>query len=81
MVRTTFSGREVVKVLTSFGYVPVHRRGSHIRLRYENEDTGEVRLVDVPQHDEIKIGTIRSIADQCGAEDFEAWCHWVDSHS
>jgi len=78
MVRTTFSGWEIIKVLQSFGYQPVRQRGSHVRLRYENEDTGEVRLVDVPRHDEVRIGTLRSIADQCGAEDFEAFCRWID---
>ena len=81
MVRTTFSGREIVSVLTGFGYQPVSRSGSHVRLRYENPDTGEVRLVDVPMHDEVKIGTVCSIADQCGAESFEAWCRWIDDHS
>lgn len=80
MVKTTFSGREVVAVLSSFGYTPVSRAGSHVRLRYENTDTGEVRLVDVPQHTEIKIGTLRSIADQCGADDFYEWCRWIDEH-
>ena len=35
----------------------------------EDPDTGEVRLVDVPQHDGVAIGTLRSIADQCGAVD------------
>lgn len=79
-MRTVFSGREIISVLTDFGYVPVHREGSHVRLRYENSDTGEVRLVDVPMHDEIAIGTVRSIADQCGADDFEAWCEWIDDH-
>lgn len=63
MVRTTFSGREVISVLTDFGFVPVSRTGSHVRLRYENTDTGEVRNVDVPIHAELKIGTVRSIAD------------------
>ena len=81
MVRKTFSGRELVKVLRSFGYVLVSREGSHVRLRYEHAETGEVRNVDVPQHDEIAIGTLRSIADQCGADDFEAWCEWVDNHA
>lgn len=81
MVRTTFSGREVISVLTDFGYVPVSRTGSHVRLRYENPDTGEVHLVDVPMHDELKIGTVRSIADQCGADDFYEWCRWVDDHA
>lgn len=78
MVRTTFSGREVISALTNFRYAPVHREGSHVRLRYENPDTGEVRLVDVPMHDEIRIGTLRSIADQCKADDFERWCRWID---
>lgn len=81
MVRTTFSGREVISVLTDFGYVPVSRTGSHVRLWYENDDTDEVRLVDVPMHDELRIGTVRSIADQCGADDFREWCRWVDSHA
>ncbi|MDX1746352.1 MAG: type II toxin-antitoxin system HicA family toxin [Halobacteriales archaeon] len=81
MVRTTFSGREIVTVLADFGYVPVSRSGSHVRLRYENPGTGEVRNVDVPFHDEVRIGTLHSIADQCGAEDFHAWCEWIDEHS
>lgn len=81
MVRTTFSGREIISVLRSFGYVPVSRSGSHVRLRYENAGTGEVRNVDVPVHDEVKIGTLRSIADQCGADDFREWCRWIDEHA
>jgi predicted RNA binding protein YcfA (HicA-like mRNA interferase family) len=81
MVRQTFSGREIISVLESFGYVPVSRRGSHVRMRYENPDTGEVRNVDVPMHDEIKIGTLHSIADQAGADDFRAFCAWLDEHS
>jgi predicted RNA binding protein YcfA (HicA-like mRNA interferase family) len=81
MVRRTFSGREIAKVLRSFGYVPVSRSGSHVRLRYEHPKTGVVRNVDVPQHDEVAIGTLHSIADQCGADDFEAWCEWIDEHA
>ncbi len=81
MVRTVFSGQEIISVLTSFGYVPKSHRGSHVRLRYENEDTGEIRNVDVPLHDEIAIGTLRSIADQCGADDFHAWCAWINEHA
>ena len=80
MVRSVFSGREIISVLTGFGYVPKSHRGSHVRLRYENEDTGEIRNVDVPLHDEIAIGTLRSIAEQCGADDFRAWCAWIDEH-
>jgi len=81
MVWKTFSGREIAKVLRSFGYIPVSREGSDVRLRYEHPETGEARNVDVPQHDEVRIGTLRSIADQCGAEDFEAFCEWIDDHA
>jgi hypothetical protein len=28
----------------------------------------------------IAVGTLRSIADQCGADDFQAWCEWIDDH-
>jgi len=31
-------------------------------------------------HDEIAIGTLHSIVDQCGADDFHAWCRWIDGH-
>lgn len=81
MVRRTFSGREIIKVLRSFGYRPVSRSGSHVRLRYENPNTGAVRNVDVPMHDEVRIGTLRSIADQCGADSFDAWRDWIDQHA
>lgn len=81
MARTTFSGQEILTVLMSFGYEPVSATGSHRRVRYENSDTGAVRTVDVPLHDEVRIGTLRSIADQCGADDFEAWCAWIDEHA
>ena len=47
-------------------------RGSHVRLRYENEDAGKIRNVAVPLYDETVIGTLRSIANQCGGEDFQA---------
>ena len=43
-------------------------------MRYESPDTDEVRIVSVPMvsEDEIPTGTLQSIADQCGAEDFHA---------
>jgi predicted RNA binding protein YcfA (HicA-like mRNA interferase family) len=79
MVRTSFSGREIASVLTDHGYRPVDRTGSHLKLRYENPDTGEVRVVTVPMKsaDRIPTGTLQSIAEQCGATDFQAWCRWI----
>ena len=78
MVRTTFSGREVASVLTSHGYRPVDRTGSHLKLRWESPHSDEVRVVTVPMHGDIPTGTLQSIADQCGAKDFRAWCRWID---
>ena len=74
MVRTNFSGREIASVLHEFGYRRVDREGSHLKMRYESPDTDEVRIVSVPMvsEDEIPTGTLQSIADQCGAEDFHA---------
>lgn len=54
--------------------------GNHAILKYTNPDTGEVRTVTVPMHDRIRIGTLQNIADQCGADDFDAWCRWIDDH-
>lgn len=82
MVRTSFSGREIAKVLRNHGYRPAGRTGSHLQLRWEGPDAGEVRVVTVPMksEDEIPTGTLKSIADQCGAEDFWSWCRWIDEN-
>jgi len=78
-----FSGREIVKALRKMDYQPVGRKGSHVQLRYENSDTGEVRNVTVPltSADEISQDTYRSIAEQCGATDFDDWCDWIEDLS
>jgi predicted RNA binding protein YcfA (HicA-like mRNA interferase family) len=82
-VRTSFSGLETAKVLRNHGYRPVGRTGSHLRLRWESPDTDEVRVVTVPlkSEDDIPTGTLRSIAEQCGATDFESWCRWIHENS
>lgn len=81
-MRTDFSGREVVKALTRNRFHVVDRTGSHVKLRYEHpSNDDDVRVVSVPMHDSISVGTLREIADQSGAEDFEAWCRWIDENS
>ncbi|KDS91763.1 hypothetical protein FK85_19300 [Halorubrum saccharovorum] len=80
MVRQRFSGSEIASVLTDMGYTPVGRTGSHLKLRYIHPKTDEVRNVTVPIGHEISGDTLRKIADQCGAEDFHAWCEWIDEH-
>jgi predicted RNA binding protein YcfA (HicA-like mRNA interferase family) len=78
VVRTTFSSREIIKALTKHGFVPVGGKGSHTTLRYKNDDTGEVRSVTVPKGDPFPVRTLHDVADQAGANDFHAFCEWVD---
>ena len=73
-----FSGLDVVKALTKHRYHIVDRTGSHVKLRYEHPDNADdVRVVSVPMHDRISIGTLRNISDQCEADSFDAWCEWI----
>lgn len=82
MGRRQFSGREIATVLRKHGYRPAGRTGSHLKLRWESPKTEEVRVVTVPMKskDEISLRTLCSIADQCNATDFEAWCECVDAN-
>lgn len=76
-----FSGRDIVKALTKNRFHVVDRTGSHVKLRYEhpiNED--DRRIVSVPMHDRIETGTLHSIAKQAGAQNFDAFCAWIDDH-
>jgi predicted RNA binding protein YcfA (HicA-like mRNA interferase family) len=83
MGRRTFSGREVVKVLVNVGGFEWRRTtGDHAQLYYEhptNED--DQRQVTVPLHDELRTGTLRSIADSAGVNEFDAFCNWTDRHA
>ncbi|WP_181685263.1 type II toxin-antitoxin system HicA family toxin [Halorhabdus salina] len=82
MVRTQFSGREIASVLIDHGFVRTGRVGSHLKLRYVSPDTDEVRIVTIPMKsaDDIPPGTLQSIAEQSGANDFHAWCRWISEN-
>lgn len=79
MVTRDFSGRDVVKVLVAHGYRTENHTGSHVTLTTVT-DGGEFRRVTVPLHDRLKTGTLRNIADQAGAKDFQEFCRWIDRH-
>ena len=53
------SGRDVVRALKKLGFVEVSQRGSHKKLRH-----ADGRTVIVPMHDEVALGTLRSIMRQ-----------------
>jgi len=79
MPPTDFSGRDIIKALTRNNFNIVGRTGSHVKLRYENPvDADDIRVVTVPMHDPIPVGTLRSIASQSGANNFARWCRWIN---
>jgi predicted RNA binding protein YcfA (HicA-like mRNA interferase family) len=51
--------------LARHGFAEVRRRGSHIAMQRSNID-GSTTTVPVPDHKELKRGTLRSIIRQSG---------------
>ena len=58
------SGREVCNILAEHGFVQVRHRGSHIIMQKRVE--GSTVTVPVPDHDELRIGTLQAIIRQSG---------------
>ena len=57
-----FSGAEVCDLLRAQGFVLVRQRGSHLVMQRKVGDT--TITVPVPNHREIRIGTLQSIIRQ-----------------
>jgi predicted RNA binding protein YcfA (HicA-like mRNA interferase family) len=64
------SGREIVRALERLGFVKRRQRGSHVVMARELAQ-GTIGCV-VPLHDEVAVGTLRSVLKQArlSAEDF-----------
>lgn len=60
-----FSGKEVCAILDRFGFHEVRRRGSHVVMQKRLEPSGTV-TVPVPDHAELRIGTLQAIIRQSG---------------
>ena len=56
------SGREACQILAANGFVEVRRRGSHVVMQKRLPDT--TMTVIVPDHKELKTGTLASIIRQ-----------------
>lgn len=78
MTRGTYSGDEIIKALGNWRFRKVDQEGSHVKLRYEDPNTGEVRNVTVPLHSELSTDTLQNIAKQAGAEDFQKFLDEMD---
>jgi predicted RNA binding protein YcfA (HicA-like mRNA interferase family) len=48
------SGRQVVKTLERLGFVEVHRKGSHIKMKHQDG-----RMIVFPFHDEVDRFTLK----------------------
>ncbi len=58
------SGQQVCRILEHYGFVEVRRRSSHVVMQRATDEG--TTTVPVPDHDEVKIGTLRSIIRQSG---------------
>jgi len=56
------SGKAVCSILVEYGFHEVRRRGSHIIMQKRTEDS--TITVPIPNHNELRIGTLRSIIRQ-----------------
>ena len=60
------SGKEVCHILEGRGFLEVRRRGSHIVMQRMLPNT--TITVPIPNHKEIRIGTLLSIIRQSGLQ-------------
>jgi len=58
------SGKDICRILSRHGFVVVRQRGSHVVMQKKLPDT--TITVPVPDHPEIRIGTLMSIIRQSG---------------
>lgn len=58
------SGDEVCDIFRRYGFTAVRQRGSHIIM--QRAAAGETITVPVPDHAEVRLGTLRSIIRQSG---------------
>lgn len=59
-----FSGIQVRAILARHGFEEIRQRGSHIVMQKQLSDT--TITVPVPNHAELRIGTLQSIIRQSG---------------
>jgi predicted RNA binding protein YcfA (HicA-like mRNA interferase family) len=60
------SGRQLMAILAEHGFQEVRQKGSHVIMQLTHVD-GSV-TIPVPDHREIRIGTLMSIVRQSGLD-------------
>ncbi|MCK5398182.1 MAG: type II toxin-antitoxin system HicA family toxin [Thermoplasmata archaeon] len=60
------SAHKIIKALSKVGFELISQKGSHIKLKRKYE--GKVKVVIVPNFNEVPAGTLRSIIRQSGLD-------------
>ncbi len=64
------SGKECLKILCNkFGFKIIRQKGSHVFI-IKQTPHGKIGTV-IPQHNELKIGTLKAILEQAGVNEEE----------
>ena len=63
------SGEEICKILQDHGFARVRQKGSHIIMQKKTKES--TTTVPVPNHKEIKHGTLKSIMRQSSIKSSE----------
>lgn len=58
------SGRDVCKIMSRHGFEEVRQKGSHIIM--QKKERGTTITVPVPDHNELRMGTLLGIIKQSG---------------
>ena len=58
------SGKQVCAILAKHGFLEVRQRGSHIVMQKKLPDS--TITVPIPNHGELRIGTLQSVIRQSG---------------
>jgi len=66
------SGKEVCSILSEHGFVEIRRKGSHVLMQKKIPDS--TITIPVPDHKELKKGTLQSIIRQSGLTRKEFEC-------
>ncbi|MDP9076239.1 MAG: type II toxin-antitoxin system HicA family toxin [Bacteroidota bacterium] len=56
------SGKQLIKVLSKYGYEVVRQTGSHIRLTISTENG--IHNTTIPNHESLRLGTLMSIINE-----------------
>jgi predicted RNA binding protein YcfA (HicA-like mRNA interferase family) len=58
------SGRDLARLLARLGYVVTRQKGSHMHLTRPATSTRPEHHISVPNHDELKLGTLAEILNR-----------------